>query len=190
MTEQLKRITLALNREPGRQDRWPIPVTQWPGFRIVEITDLRGARVGNFVREDGGVVCRSPQAVDQLLATVELEQPNNDLETAKLNFQRHQAATENIWRGRTYFFSIGSAILTAVVALTVAWMSRPPTRTGVSIPVDTVHACRDSLQRLSTFAQLQNRTIAGLSAAIDGHVTTCDSVLQGMILAAAKENSK
>jgi hypothetical protein len=99
------------------------------------------------------------------------------------------AASEDRWRARTYLFSIGSAILTAVVALAVAWIAKP-SHTGPTIHVDEVHTCRDSLQRLSTLTQLQNQTVTGLSTAINSHVSTCDSVLEGIILATAKQDSK
>jgi hypothetical protein len=189
MMEQPKRITLAINREPGTQGRWPIPVAKWPGFRIAEISDLSGNRITGFTQEGDAVVYGGPQNVDQLLATVELEEPRGDIEAAKLDFERQKAASEDVWRGRTYFFSIGSAILTALVALAVAWIAKP-SHTGLAIHVDEVHACRDSLQRLGTLAQLQNQTLAGLSTAISGHVSTCDSVLEGIILATAREDTK
>jgi hypothetical protein len=189
MMEQLRHITLAINREPGTPDRWPIPVAEWPGFRIAEITDLSHNRITSFTQEGGAVVYQSPQNVDQLLATVDLREPDNDIEATKLDFERQKAASEDVWRGRTYFFSIGSAILTAAVTLGVAWMAKP-SHTGPAIHVDEVHACRDSLQRLGTLAQLQNQTLPGLSAAVSGHVSTCDSVLEGIILAAAKEEPK
>jgi hypothetical protein len=189
MTEQPQRIILALNRVPGREGRWPIPIAKWPGFRIAEITDLSGNRVTGFTQQGDTVVYHSSQNVDQLLATVELEKPSGDIEAAKLDFERQKAASEDVWRGRTYFFSIGSAVLTAVVALAVAWIAKP-SHTGPSIHVDEVHTCRDSLQRLGTLAQLQNQTVPGLSTAITSHVSTCDAVLEGLILAAAKEDAK
>jgi hypothetical protein len=187
--EQPKRITIAIKRDPGTEDRWPVPVSGWPGFRVAEITDLSGNRISGFSQADGAVVYRSPQNVDQLLAAVDLDQPSSDIEAAKLDFERQKAASEDKWRARTYLFSIGSAILTAVVALAVAWIAKP-SHTGPTLHVDEVHACRDSLQRLSTLTQLQNQTVTGLSTAIGSHVSTCDSVLEGIILAAAKQDSK
>ena len=189
MTEQPKRVTIAIKREPGTEDRWPIPLSKWPGFRIAEISDFSGNRIAGFTQEGGAVVFKSPQNVDQLLATVNLEDPNKDIEAAKLDFERQKATSDDAWRGRTYLFSIGSAILTAAVTLAGAWIARP-SHTGPAIHVDEVHACRDSLQRLSTIAQIQNQTLSGLSIAISGHVSTCDSVLEGLILAAAKADSK
>ena len=59
MTEQPQRITLALNREPGSEGRWPIPIAKWPGFRIAEIADLSGNRITGFTQEADAVIYQS-----------------------------------------------------------------------------------------------------------------------------------
>lgn len=184
-----QRITLELRREQESKDRWPVPLYNWPGFQISEITDLSGNRITDFTERNGVVVYRPPRAIERLFAAVDLEPPSADIESAKLEFERSKAATEDRWRVRTYLFSIGSAVLTALVTLGVAFMARP-SHASPTLNVDALHACRDSVQRLSTLTQLNGQTLQGLSNAVNNHVTTCDPVLEGLIESAAKADAK
>jgi hypothetical protein len=186
---QSQQLTVELRRESESSDRWPIPLADWPGLHIGEITDVNGKKITAFTQQDGKVIYRSPQPLDRLFATVELERPAKDLEEAKLEFEREKATSEDKWRARTYAFTIGSAILTALVTLGVALIARP-SHASTPINVDAVHACRDSVQRLSTLTQLQGQTLQGLSAAVSNHTLTCDPVLLGLIEAAAKSDGK
>lgn len=157
-----QRITIELRREPQSKNRWPVPLYSWPGFQISGITDGSGNPVTDFTQREGVVVYSPPRSIDRLFAAVELDTPGVDVEAAKLEFERSKAATEDSWRIRTYLFSIGSAVLTAVVTLGVALIARP-SHANAGINVDEVHACRDSLQRLPTLAQLNGQTLQGLA---------------------------
>ena len=61
------------------------------------------------------------------------------------------------------------------ILMAVALIARP-SHAGQSINVESVHTCRDSLQRLSTLAQLKGQTLEGLSSAVASHSATCDAV--------------
>jgi hypothetical protein len=183
-----QRLTIQL--EPaGVPDRWSVPISGWPGFRILDVRRGPGGDPVPFVLDGGQIVYRLPQNEGRPFASVEVEAPTANIEAAKLAMEKEKTKTEDIWRSRTYGFSIGSAILTAAVTLGVAWIARP-SHEGVSINVDGVQSCRDSLKQLTSLTQFQNQTIGNLSNAIKDHADTCDAVLGNLIDAAAKKDSK
>ncbi len=184
-----KRITIQLDPVAGTSDRWSAAISSWPGFRVLEVRTCSSTQTVPFTQEGGQVVHLLDQGENGLFALIEVESPTESIEAAKLDLDRARAKTEDLWRGRTYGFSIGSAVLTAIVSITVAMIARPP-KVPTRIDVDAVHSCRDSLQRLSTLTHLQAQTVGGLSSAIGNHVGTCDPVLEGLITTAAKAEAK
>ena len=181
-----QRLTIELDRAAGSTDHWVLPLTEWPGFHLAYVADLSGTPM-SYTLQNGNIVVASD--ADRLLATVDVDPPPEDIEAAKLEFERAKAGTEDEWRKRTYLFSIGSAVLTAIVTISVALIARPSHSTP-AINVDAVHGCRDSLQRLSTLSQIKGQTVHNLATAIANHSSTCDAVLQGLIDQAAKGDSK
>jgi hypothetical protein len=186
---QSQRITIEIRRAPETKDRWTIPIANWPGFHVAQISDISGNVIAAFTQEDGVIVCRPDAETARLFATVDLDQPPKDIEAANLEFERAKAASDDQWRMRTYAFSVGSAVLAAIVTIGVALITRPSHATA-SINIDSVHACRDSLQRLSTLAQLKGQTLEGLATAVGNHSATCDPTLEGLIETVAKGDSK
>lgn len=184
-----RRVTVQLDPVPGTVDRWSTALSTWPGFQIIEVKPVANGGTLSFTQNNGEIVCSLETRSKGLLAQVEVDDPAVSVEAARLELDRAKAKTEDLWRGRTLWFSIGSAILTAVVSVTLALIARPA-KPNVRIDVDAVHSCRDSLQRLSTLSRLPNETVVDLSSAIGSHVNTCDAVLEGLIVSAAKSNNK
>jgi hypothetical protein len=184
-----QRLTIQLDTVAGAPDRWSVPVSTWPGFRILDVRTEPGDHPVPFILDAGQIVYRLPDGESRPFASIEVESPTANIEASKLALEREKAKTEDIWRSRTYMFSIGSAVLTAAVTLAVAWIARP-SHDAASFNVDAVQSCRDSLQRLSSLTQYRDQTVGNLSTAIKGHVDTCDGVLDSLISAAAKKDSK
>jgi hypothetical protein len=178
-------VTMAIERQPTTTDHWILPVLEWSGFRLKTLLDSAGNTV-TLLAQVGSSIQVAARDDARLYAVVEIDPPDKDIEAAKLTLEQQKAKSEEYWRGRTYLFSIGSALLTAIVAITVAVLSRP-SQPASHINVDAVAACQDSLQRLPTLARLNNQTVEGLTTAIEGHVQACDSVLQELTRRAAKE---
>lgn len=69
-----QRLTIQL--EPaGAPDRWSVPISGWPGFRIL---DVRMGPAGDpvpFVLDGGQIVYRLPQNEGRPFASVEVEAP-------------------------------------------------------------------------------------------------------------------
>jgi hypothetical protein len=185
----VEQISIKLDAVPGMANRWSTVTSSWPGFRVIEVRDSPTGPAVPFSIEGKNVLFQSPQSDTVPFALVEVENPVSNIENAKLALEQAKAQSEDRWRSRTYMFTIASALLTALVTITVALIARPA-HDGVSIDVDAVHSCRDSLQRLSSLTRFQDQTVGNLSSAIGNHVTTCDQVLEGLITSAAKRDSK
>ena len=183
----LERIMIPLNQIGDSKSRWSTAALKWPGFRLLEVRASDEGRSIPF-RCEGQEIILEDVGNLRPTALVEIEHPQ-DIESAKLDLERAKTKTEDLWRTRTYVFSIGSAVLTAVVAISVALIGAPSSK-GLPVNIDAVQSCEDSLQRLSTLTQIPNQTVGGLSSAIHSHVDTCDGMLQGVIRAAAKKDSK
>ena len=102
------------------------------------------------------------------------------LDQAKFELEREKVALEESNRRRTWHWSIGSALLTAAVTLTVAYFnkadpSKPAASSGPA--ADAVETCRSSLHRLPLLAASNNQTITSLAEAIRRHQADCDEVL-------------
>jgi len=185
----LEQISVKLDAVPGMVNRWSTAMSSWPAFRVIEVRSTPTGPAVPFSIEGQNVLFQSPQSDAVPFAVVEVENPLSSIENAKLALEQAKAKSEDHWRSRTYLFTIGSALLTALVTISVALISRP-THDGISIDVDAVHSCRESLQRLSSLTRFQDQTVGNLSSAIRNHVTTCDTVLEGLITSAAKRDSK
>jgi hypothetical protein len=178
-------VTIRLERQTGAADRWSLPALEWSSFHLKNLLDDSGNSVP-LLAQDGSSLRATPRGDSaRLYALVEIDPPDKDIEAAKLALEREKAKSEDYWRSRTYLFTIGSALLTAIVTITVALIARP----SPSVPqinLDAVVACHDSLQRLPTLARLKDQTADGLATAIDGHVQACDGLLQDLTRKAAK----
>ncbi|MBB5057420.1 hypothetical protein HDF16_002126 [Granulicella aggregans] len=185
----LEQISVKLDAVAGMANRWSTALSSWPGFRVIEVRNSPTGPAVAFSIEGQNLLVQSPQPDAVPYALVEVENPASSLENAKLTLEQAKAKSEDHWRARTYLFTIVSALLTAVVTISVALISRP-SHDGVSIDVDALHSCRESLQRLSSLSRFQDQTVSNLSSAIGSHVTTCDPVLENLITSAAKRDSK
>jgi len=107
-----------------------------------------------------------------------------DLQAAMLELERQKGQSENLWRKRTYGFTIASALLTAAISISVALIARP-SASKPSIDVAAVRACRDSVDRLSDSTQQVSATKDTLSQAIGRHAAICGPVLDDVIGAVA-----
>jgi hypothetical protein len=107
------------------------------------------------------------------------------LEQAKLDFEREKLAIEDRSRRQTFIWTVCSGLLTAAVTITVAWLGvfgKQDTKQGATaIPRERVVACRDSLQRLISLADLSGQTMPALSEAARRHKNECDPVLTDLI---------
>jgi hypothetical protein len=182
---QSQTVTIEMQRQLTTADRWILPVLEWSGYRLKKLLDASGNTV-TLLAQAGSSIQVPQNDYARLYAVVEIDPPDNDVEAAKLDLEREKAKSEDYWRGRTYLFSIGSAILAAIVTITVAVLARP-SQSPSQINIDAVTACHDSLQRLPTLAQIKNQTVEGLTTAIESHVQSCDSVLQDLTRKAAQE---
>lgn len=146
------------------------------------VTDGAGAHVAGATLKDGAILS---SVSGEMLTAATLEVPGDltlqsTLDQAKFELEREKVALEESNRTRTWQWSIGSAVLTAAVTLTVAYMNKadpgkPTAGTGPSS--DAIEACRVSLQRLPLLAAANNQTVASLSEAIRRHQADCDEVL-------------
>ena len=165
----------------SRQGRWISPAFRLPGIRLTALFDNTGGAVAGAALVEGAVT----GPTDALSSTAAVEVPadlvlQSSLEQSKFELEREKMALEESNRKRTWQWSIGSAVLTAAVTLTVAYLNKPDspkTASGSGPATDAVEACRTSLRRLPLLAKSQGQTIQGLSEAIDRHETECDEVL-------------
>lgn len=178
-------LKVQIERQPGTTDSWTLPVLEWAGFRLKGLVDSSGNNVTLLGQQ--GSSLRLPPTVEgaDLYALVEINPPEKDIETAKLELEKEKAKSEDYWRSRTYLFSFVSAILTAIVTISVAVIAKPSSSTA-EINLDAVVACHDSLERLNTLVRLKDQTVQGLATGIDGHVQACDGLLQDLTRKAAK----
>jgi hypothetical protein len=175
-------FTVRIARDSYKQDRWLSPALQLPGAKLLGIAGDAGHSVTGATLTDGAILAPSGE---EPLTVATLEVPGDltlqsVLEQAKLDLEHEKIALEEANRRRTWQWSIGSAVLTAVVTLTVAYMNKPdPARpiVGTAPSSDSVEACRASLQRLPLLAATNNQTVASLAEAIRRHQADCDEVL-------------
>jgi hypothetical protein len=104
----------------------------------------------------------------------------NDIEARKLELEREKAASDDRWRKRTLWFSIGSAVLSAIIALSVAFIAKP-SPFKPNIDVARVQDCRNSVKRLVDFTKRIDANKTTLSQAIEQHANTCEQVLDDVI---------
>jgi hypothetical protein len=160
---ELQRITVKLERAAESTDHWKTALIRWPGFRVLTVSAAgRGATIP-FTLDGEDIICSLPDGEACPLALVELKTPAEDVDASRLDLDREKQKTEDLWRSRIYLFSIGSALLTAVVTISVAIIARPSASTP-AFDVDAVQSCRDSLQRLSTLPQLPGQTVDHVTA--------------------------
>lgn len=178
-------VTIKIDRQAGTTDRWTLPALESSSFHLKNLLDDSGNSV-TLLAQEGKSIRAIPVADGaRLYALVEIDPPDKDIEAAKLALDREKAKSEEYWRSRTYLFTIGSALLTAIVTITVALIARP-SPSPAQINLDAVVACHDSLERLPPLARLKDQTVDGLATAIDGHVQACDGLLQDLTRKAAK----
>lgn len=185
----MKRLSIWLEPMAGTRDRWSVPVSDWPGFHVLEVRSGTTGPLSPFSLEGDVIACQVTDPDRRAVALIEVESPATNIEAAQLALDQAKAKTEDIWRSRTYLFSIGSALLTAVVTITVALITRP-SHDGVSFDVDAVRSCRDNFHVLSMLPEIKDQNVANLSTAIRNHVNTCEPVLQGLLDAASKKDGK
>lgn len=101
--------------------------------------------------------------------------PTDDFEVAKLAFEQKKLDLEIHWKKRTFQWSIASALLTAIILIAVGFFAN----SGSSFNISTgpVESCRESLQRLTTLANINGQTVSNLASAIARHERECNEVL-------------
>ena len=183
-----QRFMVQLVPETQGTHRWRVPLSNPRKFRVINVVDGAGHETPFTLHGDQIIEC-SADLESSPLAEIELENPNGDIEAEKLQLEKEKARSEDRWRSRTYLFSIGSSILTAVVTLGVAMIARPsPSKSTLNL--NSVRVCRDSLRRLPTLARLQNQTVQELSTAINRNVQDCDEILEELLTEAARRETK
>ena len=114
---------------------------------------------------------------------------SKEIEQEKLAFEREKLVLEHDWRRRSYRWSIISGVLSAIVAISVAYISTgagKPTHLTSGINDGPVLACRDSLKRLETLSgNPSTQSEASLVQAIQLHANQCDPVLVQLLAALA-----
>jgi len=152
-----------------------------PGVRLIGTHTVDGIRTEGPVLRDGVLMAPSKGAA---IAFATLEVPGDLVPQSALDEQRfsldmEKARSEDDNRRRTLLWSAGSAVLSAVVALGVAYINKggdtKPSSGGA--PTDAVQACRASLKRLPLLAKMEGQTVQALAEAIDRHEADCDEVL-------------
>lgn len=152
-----------------------------PGVKLIATHTGDGIRANGPVLRDGALIAPPGGAI---VAFATLEVPGDlvlqsALDEQKFSLERDKARSEDENRRRTLLWSVGSAVLTAVVTLGVAFINRggdaKPSSAGA--PADAVQACRASLKRLPLLAKVSGQTVQALAEAIDRHEADCDEVL-------------
>ena len=182
MSQESLVFTVRIAQDSSKHGRWLSPALKLLGAKLMAITDDAGTNVTGATVIDGAIHCDGSEAT---LTTATLEVPGDltlqsTLDQAKLELERERIALEESNRRRTWQWSIGSAVLTAAVTLTVAYMNsaksvRPTVVAGPSR--DAIETCRASLQRLPLLAGASNQTVTSLAEAIRRHQADCDEVL-------------
>jgi hypothetical protein len=152
-----------------------------PGVRLTGTQTVDGIHADGPILRDGALVVPSDGAAIAF-ATLEVPGdlvPQSALDEQKFSLEKEKARSEDANRRRTLLWSAGSAVLTAVVTLGVAYINKggdaKPSAGGA--PADAVQACRASLKRLPLLARANGQTVQALAEAIDRHEADCDEVL-------------
>ena len=183
MSDDRIEMTVELQAVTGRDDHFTSNALLLSGARIEKVLSTGNEMDRPFTVENGVVVVARDDATLPLRAVVSLPadlQAKVDDAAAMLSFDTAKLELEEKWKRRTFTWTIASAILTAVVAVTVALIGagsgskEPP---GLTVASGPVQSCRDSLKRLATLADVSGQTLSTLGAAVKRHEETCDEVL-------------
>src|SRR5262245_33385616 len=97
-----------------------------PGVRLTETHTVDGIRADGSILRDGALVVPSDGATIAF-ATLEVPGdlvPQSELDEQKFSLERERARSEDENKRRTLLWSAGSAVLTAVVTLGVAYINK------------------------------------------------------------------
>jgi len=97
--------------------------------------------------------------------------------------ERHKIGLEDKWRKRTYTMSIITAILSAIVAISVAIINTESKKESPSIEISKQQAqeCANSLVRLNVLVNQANQTTANVKATVDVHEAQCREFILGLV---------
>lgn len=105
-----------------------------------------------------------------------------DIQNAKLELEKQKLVLDDKWRKRTYIWTILSALLTALVAITVPLLSGGGEKERLtSLSAGPIGNCLNSLKRVETLSRLPDQTLQHLANAVDIHVGNCEGILDTLI---------
>lgn len=176
-----------LAMDASKSGRWVSDALKLPGAKLAKVSDSAGMPLRGYELSDGAVIGTGFQP-DSCVAVVEVPSdlmPHSAIEKAKLDLEREKLVLEEANRKRTWAWSIGSAVLTAAVTITVALVSKSESSASSSRvtgpATGAIEDCRTSLRRLPLLARTSGQTVVALSEAINRHEVECDEVLVKML---------
>ena len=182
MAQESLVFTVRIAEDGSQRGRWLSPALKLPGVKLAGISDDTGSVVVGATLVDGTVLA-PPGEMMPAVATLEVPGDltlQSTLDQAKFDLEREKVALEESNRRRTWQWSIGSAVLTAAVTLSVAYMNKADpgkTPSGSGPSSDAIETCRASLNRLPLLAASSGQSLPSLAEAIRRHQADCDEVL-------------
>ena len=177
-----KSLTFKVQVEPiaGLSGQWSSAAFKLPGVRLVRAQRPDGSSADELTINEGKL---TTSVLAEAFTTATIEVPDDlvtrgKLEEQKFDLEQERLRNEQANQKRTFVWSIGSALLSAAVALVISFNAKPNSSLTVAGPaLDAVEGCRSSIKRLSLLARTPTQTVQTLADAIDRNEAACDDVL-------------
>lgn len=178
-----------LEPDPDHPGYWSSQALRIPGARLGRVVDENDAIVPGLSMSSGGAMVPSQASPRHLVASVSMPanlRTSGDLEEQKLAFEREKQTMSERWQRRTFVWAILSSVLSLAAGIFGPSLIRHDSP-GISIGVDQVEQCRNSLKRTLTLAGQPGTTVGDIGQAVRQHDASCDEMLVSLMGQANKE---